>query len=86
MSKYSVSGYHHELLFPQHRVVALSGPDGRRLFFNNPGMDVSQGYKILQGGAPRMEDIKETPDIVRSDYFKRLQFLFQKDRLVQSED
>ena len=67
----------------QHQVVALSGPNGRKLFFNNSGLDVSQGYKIPLGGAPRIDDIIDAPDLVRSEFFKRLHFLLQKDRLTE---
>ena len=72
----------------QHRVVAVSGPNGRKLFFNNSSLDVAEGYKILLGGAPRMEDINvpaEEADNVGNDFFKRLQFVLQKDRIREGE-
>jgi len=70
----------------QHRVVAVTGPNGRKLFFNNSSLDVSQGYKILLGGFPRIEDVPvgET-DNAKNNFFKSLQFIQQKDRIREGE-
>ena len=32
-----------------HKIVALTGEDARRVFYSNPHLDFSQGYKILVG-------------------------------------
>ena len=32
-----------------HNVIALAGDDARRVFYSNPHLSVSEGYKILTG-------------------------------------
>ncbi|KAJ3502212.1 hypothetical protein NLJ89_g8989 [Agrocybe chaxingu] len=41
----------------QHQVVALRGEEARKAFFDTKSLDFIEGYKILMGGAPRLDDI-----------------------------
>jgi sterol 14-demethylase len=73
---------------PQYRVVGVSGPSGRKLFFNHSSLDMSEGYKILMGAAPRLEDMRdslETSERLRAEGMKRIHFILQKDRMVESK-
>ncbi|KAJ7461023.1 cytochrome P450 [Mycena galericulata] len=45
----------------QHHVVALSGEEGRRVFFSEKNFNMEEGYKILGGPAPRLQDINIKP-------------------------
>ena len=36
--------------FMQHNVVALRGEEARKAYFDNKGLDFSEGYKVLMGG------------------------------------
>lgn len=67
----------------QHRVVALSGEDARKLFFSEQGLDLDDGYRILQGGIPSLEeiDIKDGEVKLDTDFMKRLLLLLHKDRI-----
>ncbi|KAG6909648.1 hypothetical protein DXG01_016228 [Tephrocybe rancida] len=40
-----------------HSVVALSGNVARKSFFNEPGLELRDGYAIFMGAAPRLSDI-----------------------------
>lgn len=42
----------------QHHVVAVSGEAGRKAFFNDKDLNFTEGYKVLLGTAPDLEDIK----------------------------
>ncbi|KDQ52157.1 hypothetical protein JAAARDRAFT_40504 [Jaapia argillacea MUCL 33604] len=68
-----------------HRVVALSGEEGRRVFFTDKSLDFSEGYKILMGGAPRLEDIKVKQAPAEQEgvswFNKRVALLLRKERL-----
>lgn len=55
------------------------------MFFNNSSLDVSEGYKIFLGGAPRIEDINVSVENAEGDFFKRLHFVLQKDRIREGE-
>lgn len=67
----------------KHRVVALSGEDARKLFFSEQGLDLDDGYRILQGGIPSLEeiDIKDGEVKLDTDFMKRLLLLLHKDRI-----
>ncbi|KII87907.1 hypothetical protein PLICRDRAFT_42425 [Plicaturopsis crispa FD-325 SS-3] len=70
----------------QHRVVALSGEEGRKAFLSDKSLNFNEGYKILMGGAPRLEDIDVhsavDDDATQLNLFKkRLHELLHKDRL-----
>jgi hypothetical protein len=34
----------------QHQVVATSGEEARKIFFNEKSLDLTQGYQLLSGG------------------------------------
>ncbi|KAJ7509078.1 hypothetical protein B0H11DRAFT_1901842 [Mycena galericulata] len=42
----------------KHRVVASSGEDARKIFFNDKSMNLDEGYKILLGSGPDLADIQ----------------------------
>ncbi|KAJ7131202.1 cytochrome P450 [Mycena epipterygia] len=42
----------------QHRVIASSGIDARKIFFSEKSLNLDEGYKILQGVGPDMADIQ----------------------------
>jgi cytochrome P450 len=70
----------------QHRVVTVSGEKARRGFFNDPSLDFIEGYKILMGGAPQMDDIEVGRDQVAnvSDFVRRLNLLMKKERITDT--
>ncbi|KAJ3517128.1 hypothetical protein NLJ89_g699 [Agrocybe chaxingu] len=41
----------------QHQVVALRGEEARKAFFDTKSLNFTEGYKILFGAAPRLQDI-----------------------------
>ncbi|KAG6831123.1 hypothetical protein H0H92_012548 [Tricholoma furcatifolium] len=41
----------------QESVVIAKGEECRKAFFDDKNLDVNEGYKILMGGAPRLNDI-----------------------------
>lgn len=67
----------------QHRVIALSGEDARKLFFSEQGLDLDDGYRLLQGGIPSLGDIDVKDGEVKldTDFMKRLLLLLHKDRI-----
>jgi hypothetical protein len=34
----------------QHQVVAMSGGEARKIFFNEKSLNLAQGYQLLRGG------------------------------------
>ncbi|KAJ7074289.1 cytochrome P450 [Mycena amicta] len=67
----------------QHHVVALSGEDGRKLFFSEKNLNMDEGYKILGGPIPRPEDINlPRVEDASGPFVKHVLSLFRKDRLV----
>lgn len=70
----------------QHRVVAISGEEARKMFFNEKGLGLDEGYRILMGGAPNIDDISVQPKEGRvkdAELVKRMAVLFRKDRVVE---
>ncbi|RDB27059.1 putative lanosterol 14-alpha demethylase [Hypsizygus marmoreus] len=66
----------------QHRIVALSGELGRKVFFNDQSLDLPEGYRILMGGAPQLRDIEIDSDHAKiSVLVKRLLHLLRKERV-----
>jgi len=67
-------------------VIALTGEQARKLFYTNNSLDISEGYRILQGGAPRIEDINigEDFELKRQEGVKRIHGLFRKERVAES--
>lgn len=69
----------------QHRVIALSGEEARKMFFVEQGLSLGEGYRILMGAAPYLEDINVKPEdgeIQDGDFVKRLLLLMHKDRIL----
>ncbi|KAF9557038.1 cytochrome P450 [Agrocybe pediades] len=74
----------------QHRVVSFSGEKARQAFFNEPGLSLVQGYKILTGGWPELKDIdfqsdkdgQYIQDKVEEGFVKRILALIRKDRIL----
>ncbi|KAF9477689.1 cytochrome P450 [Pholiota conissans] len=70
--------------FLQHTVVAVSGEEGRKVFHNDKYLDFTQGYQILLGGAPRLEQSSEAewqPENM-TWFNKNVAILFSKERLA----
>jgi hypothetical protein len=59
----------------------MSGEANRKFFFGDRNLAFSEGYKILLGGIPRLEDIQHDPESEKSDFIKRLLLLFRKERI-----
>ncbi|KAG6918625.1 hypothetical protein DXG01_013036 [Tephrocybe rancida] len=67
-----------------HSVVALTGEEARKIFFSDQSMRLGEGYRLLVGGAPRMEDIDVDSiggDTEDADFIRRVHLLLQKDRI-----
>ena len=64
----------------------MSGEDARKIFFSDQGLDLTDGYKMLQGGAPRLEEINVQPEEgdlkIDTKFLKRVLLLFHKDRIL----
>jgi hypothetical protein len=84
---YSDSRHLIQVTISQHRVVAVSGPNGRKLFFNNPSLNMQEGYKIFLTGVPDIDDVQpaEASENTASSFLKRVHFVLQKDRIVEGE-
>ncbi|KAG6863637.1 hypothetical protein C0991_004519 [Blastosporella zonata] len=68
----------------QHSVVALTGEEARKIFFSDQSMRLGEGYRLLVGGAPRLEDLNVGSigaDTEDADFIRRVHFLLQKDRI-----
>ncbi|KAG6860941.1 hypothetical protein C0995_005771 [Termitomyces sp. Mi166 len=75
----------HSLLHnQQHTIVALSGDKARKAFFNEQGLDLTEGYRIFMGGIPQLSDIAAEADQSNLSFFlKRLLNLLKKQRVNQ---
>ena len=75
--------------FIQHRVVALTGPVARKEFFGNPKLHFEEGYRVLYGAEPDIQDVDADVDLEaaenRTEAIKRLLLLIRKERLADSE-
>lgn len=65
--------------------MAVSGEEARKIFYTEPGFDMTQGYQILMGGSPRLEDINIGADVESEKFIKRLQLLTRKDRVTEGK-
>jgi sterol 14-demethylase len=66
----------------QHQIVAMSGEEARKTFFNGKGLNFVEGYRLLMGGSPELKDIKvETEDPNEAIFNKRLLKLLRRERL-----
>jgi hypothetical protein len=79
------------MIFFKHRVVVVTGTGARKDFFGDGSLDLVEGYKILMGGAPRIEDIEVDAEVDlpaaenMSDFMKRISLLFRKERVAEGE-
>jgi hypothetical protein len=62
----------------------MAGEANRKIFFNNQNLDLSEGYRILLGGAPNVRDIinvnADTPQAT-TESFRLLLLLLRKERV-----
>ncbi|KAF8879392.1 cytochrome P450 [Infundibulicybe gibba] len=67
-----------------HSVVALNGEEGRKLFFDDKNLNSIEGYKVLMGAAPRLQDISLQDDGSGDvQWFnKQLSILLHRNRLA----
>ena len=59
----------------------MSGEENRKIFFNDRNLSLDEGYKILLGGIPNLQDIKSDYSVDIPEYNKRLLLLFRKERI-----
>ncbi|KAF8890286.1 cytochrome P450 [Gymnopilus junonius] len=68
----------------QHKVVAIRGEEARKAFFDTRNLDFIEGYKILMGAAPRLNDIS-VENVLNEDvswFNKQISTLLNKKRLT----
>ncbi|KAF7984627.1 hypothetical protein HWV62_12849 [Athelia sp. TMB] len=67
----------------QHKVVAMSGVEPRHVFFHDKNLAFQEGYALLMGASPKLEDIKVEVDSSEnvSALNKRLAKILRRDRL-----
>ncbi|KAG6887785.1 hypothetical protein C0995_012765 [Termitomyces sp. Mi166 len=67
-----------------HTVVALSGDTARKFFYNEQGLDLIEGYRMLMGGIPELSDVTAEPEQMDvSASLKTLYNLLRKERINQ---
>lgn len=61
----------------------MAGEENRRIFLNDRSLDLREGYRILMGGIPKLEDINRNMDKPRStiDFVKHV---LRKERISES--
>ena len=59
----------------------MAGEENRKVFFSDRNLGLSEGYQILFGDIPRIEDIKIEYVSDTSASIKRLILLFRKERI-----
>ena len=65
-------------------MIAVTGERARKVFFNDNSLDLSEGYRILLGGVPRLDDIDTNEfETKRQEKIKRFLLLFRKERMVE---
>ncbi|KAJ7168194.1 cytochrome P450 [Mycena crocata] len=70
----------------QHHVVALSGEEGRKIFFSEKNFDMEEGYKILGGPAPSPRDLNiKTVEENAGPFVKHVLSLFRKNRIMDGK-
>ncbi|KAJ7465106.1 cytochrome P450 [Mycena latifolia] len=68
----------------QYHVVVMHGDDARKAFFNDKGLNLNEGYRLLMGGSPKIEDINVSAgEYGRQFFLKNLSDLFTKERLAE---
>ncbi|KAH9478207.1 Cytochrome P450 monooxygenase [Psilocybe cubensis] len=72
----------------QHRVIAFNGEQSRKVYFNEAGFSMSEGYRILMGGAPELKDAHVQSSVTDADiedgFIKRLLLLLRRDRITDT--
>ena len=61
-------------------MIAMSGEENRKMFFGERSLGFTEGYQVLLGKVPKLEDINHD-GLEHSDLLKRLTLLFQKERI-----
>lgn len=61
-------------------MIAMAGETNRKVFFNERSLNLPEGYRIISGGIPTIEDINRNVDDV-NDLIKRLMLLIRKERI-----
>ncbi|KAJ7671376.1 cytochrome P450 [Mycena polygramma] len=65
----------------KYNVIGVSGTDARTLYFSDKGLNLGEGYKILMGGGPDVNDIKLDAEVDRGIFIRQLSTVMTKDRL-----
>ncbi|KAF9010098.1 cytochrome P450 [Cyathus striatus] len=67
----------------QYTVVAIRGEEARKAFFDDRNLNFTEGYKILMGASPDLNDIGEDLKTEKSvtEFNKRLVLLLNRNRL-----
>ncbi|GBE78810.1 hypothetical protein SCP_0200070 [Sparassis crispa] len=68
----------------QHTVVALSGEEARKVFFNDKRLNFNEGYRLFLGGAPQLSDINmlDADDAAIKFFYKYFQLVLTKERIM----
>ena len=61
-------------------MIALSGEENRKVFFTDRGLNLGQGYVILVGGIPTLQDVKDASRDP-AGIVKRLSLLLRQESL-----
>ena len=59
----------------------MTGEANRKIFFSDRNLGFTEGYQILRGGIPKIEDIHPNHNSDSSQFIKRLLLLFRKERI-----
>jgi hypothetical protein len=51
----------YQLLMLQYQIVAVSGDEARKTFYNDKDLNFEQGYCLLRGGVSHILEILEPP-------------------------
>ena len=59
----------------------MAGEANRKVFFGDRNLGLTEGYQILMGGVPRLDDIFDNHYSDKPELVKRLLILFRKERI-----
>ena len=59
----------------------MAGEANRKVFFGDRNLVLSEGYRILLGGIPKLKDIDNVHYSEPTERMKRLLLLFRKERI-----
>jgi hypothetical protein len=62
-------------------MIALAGEANRKVFFGDRNLSLTEGYLILFGAVPKLEDINVDHNSDLPEFMKRLLLLFRKERI-----